>query len=604
MSLTIASETLALSQLNTSLNRWVNDNSIEGQKLVAAEFIRNAYQSQQTNLDLSSLGLTKLPSCLGMLVKLKRFDVHSNKLKKLPSTLGDITELQELRVHDNLLEKLPSSLKKLTQLTLLNATSNQISKLPKEIGELTSLQTLNVRSNKLKKIPKQICNLVHLQALVVASNKLEKLPKHFSRLQKLRTLNIGDNKFHKVPNEIYSITELEELYLYENKLNKLSSKVRRLANLKSIHLEKCGFQEWPNVLCELSSLKAISLRNNNIRQVSFGIYWLKQLERLSLEGNKELAKLPLSMLQLPELRKLDVDDTMISKESRDKVLEACKFKRDSDPEVFETRLILWEQIVDTTFNSEKMVKLTLSERSIMNEWLRRLEETKDFQYHQKDLVEVVCNIVADVLEDEGFKQFFLNQAVLSNSKRENFATVSLNEIYTIWKIWFMSEKDLLKDKLKIMLQAAKTIALRNAVELNIKEFVDVHELSEKETVDVYLYYEILLKEELELLTFIKTVTHNNPRSWVDTEQLKERVEKTYLDFLIAMPIFHKFAEGTEDFQAIWRPQEESYTEALEELQVNGDHDLFAISANELRNEMVLMKFDTMRAWVKIIAGLG
>lgn len=59
------------------------------------------------SLNLSSCGLSALPSAVGQLSSLKILRLNQNKLTSLPAELGDLLELEVLSVNNNQLLTLP-----------------------------------------------------------------------------------------------------------------------------------------------------------------------------------------------------------------------------------------------------------------------------------------------------------------------------------------------------------------------------------------------------------------------------------------------------------------------------------------------------------------
>src|SRR6187397_2422076 len=70
-------------------------------------------------------------------------------LSRLPPEIHQLTNLTVLSLHDNQLGLLPPEIGQLTNLTTLSLSSNQLSTLPPEIGQLTNLTTLSLNNNQL-----------------------------------------------------------------------------------------------------------------------------------------------------------------------------------------------------------------------------------------------------------------------------------------------------------------------------------------------------------------------------------------------------------------------------------------------------------------------
>src|SRR5687767_1286180 len=79
--------------------------------------IESVYRSEGTLLDLTALGLTRLPPEIGQLTNLTTLSLDRNQLSILPREIG-----------------------KLSKLTTLSLSDNQLSILPPEIGQLAELK--------------------------------------------------------------------------------------------------------------------------------------------------------------------------------------------------------------------------------------------------------------------------------------------------------------------------------------------------------------------------------------------------------------------------------------------------------------------------------
>lgn len=85
-------------------------------------------------LDLSRLGISKIPDAIGNLTKLETLMLAENKIQTLPETIGLLTNLKTLYLFNNQLTALPESIGNLTKLEWLGLIGNIFSK--KTIREL------------------------------------------------------------------------------------------------------------------------------------------------------------------------------------------------------------------------------------------------------------------------------------------------------------------------------------------------------------------------------------------------------------------------------------------------------------------------------------
>jgi hypothetical protein len=168
--------------------------------------------------------------------------------------------------------------------------------------------------------------------------------------------------------------------------------------------------------------------------------------------------------------------------------------------------------------------------------------------------------------------------------------MSLNEIFTSWKIVCLPHTAPLKEKLEVMTKAAKTNTLRNRLNQLIaneeirKADVEIKRLEangqtitpqlrqqirnksqENESVEIYLNYETELKERLDLLSVIETMSYREigKRSWIDEKLLIEHVNQNFYEELYKLPLFEEVfkKENSEEIAKI----EERFMEKLQDL---------------------------------------
>ncbi|GAA6019933.1 hypothetical protein JCM11491_006711 [Sporobolomyces phaffii] len=102
-------------------------------------------------LDISSCGLTEVPSAIASCTGLEELDIHGNPLASgtLPSFLGAIPSLFVLIADGCGLSSLPSSLSHLSRLHTLAVRDNRLRALPSWFSRLSSLEVLLIDGNPL-----------------------------------------------------------------------------------------------------------------------------------------------------------------------------------------------------------------------------------------------------------------------------------------------------------------------------------------------------------------------------------------------------------------------------------------------------------------------
>lgn len=154
------------------------------------QLIREAYEKNLTELDLSGNQLTQLPPEITELKNLTTLDLSWNKLTQFPP---EITELKNL--------------------IILDLSRNQLTQLPPEITELKNLTVLDLDSNQLIQLPSDIVKLKNLTILDLDSNQLTQLPSEIVKLKKLTTLDLDNNPLISPPREIVSMG-LKAIFIY------------------------------------------------------------------------------------------------------------------------------------------------------------------------------------------------------------------------------------------------------------------------------------------------------------------------------------------------------------------------------------------------------
>ena len=235
------------------------------------ESIGQLYQLKM--LDVASNGLTSLPESIGQLVQLTFLKVSSqNKwcevkpLTKLPSSIGKLRKLRELFVDDNGLTQLPASTSQLEQLEEFNLSGNKFTELPNSICQLTQLKELDFSRNEITKLPSSIGDLKHLKKLRLWRNKLTTLPYSIGKLEHLNNLDIAENELSKLPNFFGELGQLRELNVSCNKLKDMPESIVLLEVIETLHLRnncfEYSFLSKLRKIIELNCLKILTVKGN------------------------------------------------------------------------------------------------------------------------------------------------------------------------------------------------------------------------------------------------------------------------------------------------------------------------------------------------------
>jgi internalin A len=314
------------------------------------DLITKAKESNATKLDLSSKGLTSLPSEIKELKNLTTLYISSNQLTSLPPEIAELKKLTELYISANQLTSLPSEIAKLKNLTELSISGNQLTSLPPEIAELKNLTELSISVNQLTSLPPEIAKLKNLTRFNISVNKLTSLPSEIAKLKNLKLLVISKNQLTSLPPEIAELKKLTELYIDNNQLTSLPSEIAKLKNLKLLAISKNQLTSLPPEILELD----------------LDIKWKYQLGKneIILEGNP---------LENPPIE--------IVKKGREAIINYFKSLEDGKEPLNEVKVLL---VGDGEAGKTSLVKRLLGEGFDGNEHQTQGINIKKWEFKDKD----------------------------------------------------------------------------------------------------------------------------------------------------------------------------------------------------------------------------
>jgi Leucine-rich repeat (LRR) protein len=169
---------------------------------IALQRIQEAADSGATELQLSTLGLTEVPSEVWHLISLEGLYLNGNELTSLPPEISLLINLHVLGVTNNHLTSLPPEIGQLTKLEILGLSDNRLTSVPAEIGHLHSLRWLSLHHNQLTSVPAEIGRLNSLEVLSLHNNRLQHLPATIGNLTNLKNLILIENSLISPPPEV------------------------------------------------------------------------------------------------------------------------------------------------------------------------------------------------------------------------------------------------------------------------------------------------------------------------------------------------------------------------------------------------------------------
>lgn len=317
--------------------------------------IYQAYIHQASELDLSHLNLTSLPSVLTQLTHLKKLKINNNYLYSLPEDFNHLTQLESLDLANNGFDEIPEiteipavlktmklkldiidpwDLKSVSELKDLKDLKQRLKHWVHEVGQDSHQKSSRDHASKIllrayaqKATEIQLNNLQlttlpegvfpklsTLKSMVLINNQLQKLPKDFSQLS-LENCSLASNQFSQFPKPLESIPTLKYLSLNHNQLTDLDQSafnaLDQLEHLDISHNKLKALFTSPISVDKpskiLQNLQYLNLDATGLSQLPEAILSLTALKVLSLEKN-QLQEPPEALRVLPALRLLCIRD--------------------------------------------------------------------------------------------------------------------------------------------------------------------------------------------------------------------------------------------------------------------------------------------------------
>ncbi|MCB8751633.1 leucine-rich repeat domain-containing protein [Planktothrix agardhii] len=273
--------------------------------------IQQVKQQRLTELDLTNISLTEIPTEVFELEWLEKLNLSENELTSIPESITHLTNLSELNLCCTQLTSVPESISRLTNLSSLNLSYNQLKSVPKEIAHLSNLSTLNLEHNQLTSVPESITHLINLSILYLGRNHLTSVPEAITRLTNLSTLALNSNQLTSVPEAITRLTNLSTLYLGDNQLTSVPEAITRLTSLSTLYLGDNQLTSVPESISRLTNLSQLDLGSNQLTSVPEAITFLTNLSKLYLNSN-QLTSVPESITRLTNLSILYLNSNQLT----------------------------------------------------------------------------------------------------------------------------------------------------------------------------------------------------------------------------------------------------------------------------------------------------
>jgi len=302
------------------------------------------------HLQADNNSMKELQSAIGNCLSLKTLTLANNQLTFLPPTLGFCTNLKTLTItgnpitsppdvcmrkrslpwllqylrarHDgniagNLqitsmsLSDIPADVFDLGKLLKLNLNCNDLRDVPKEIRRMTALQSLSLTNNKLMRVPEPVCQMTWLESLLLDDNMIKTLPLTMNLLQNLRSLSLAHNTLYGLPEKLNGLSKLRRLSLDGNSIGDVPRAIMQLTEIRILSMRQCGVAILPEGITNLVSLQELHM-NDNYLEVLPDLSACQDMRIMRLSNNR-LEMLPISIVELSELRELSLLGNMMQR---------------------------------------------------------------------------------------------------------------------------------------------------------------------------------------------------------------------------------------------------------------------------------------------------
>jgi leucine-rich repeat protein SHOC2 len=298
-------------------------------------------------LDVGGNKLTAIPSVSGFLA-LKRLMLNDNRLVDIPP-LEDMNMLRELDLRNNHLTSL-DFLHGCPSLQMLSVRDNDLTIIPKTISSCKNLEEFDASVNHIEEVPDEMAQLTSLCRLYLSDNHISDIPRCWTQLTRLRLLGLAfndlddesfdesfwsgmkglvelrllGNKFTGLPPGFGSLERLERFYIGYNEFEAATGEnpgtdseeeEYPLSQLELTQLEFSGNRQLtrlPNSVLQTKSLRKLWLGDCGLKSLPKGISALQNLEVLDLSCNN-LSKLPKALCSLPNLIEFSVPHNDLAK---------------------------------------------------------------------------------------------------------------------------------------------------------------------------------------------------------------------------------------------------------------------------------------------------
>jgi|GEM_PF-5160536 len=207
-----------------------------------------------------------------------------------------------------------------TDVRFLDLTGQKLTSLPHDVVTLKRLVALDISNNPLGQFPAEVLSLPNLQYLWVDSCQLAELKPEVDnkKASNLIYLSARGNKLKEFNPAVGNLPSLYVLRLDNNNIKRVKGKGLFSATpgvnstLSIVSLAGNGLEELPAGLGAFPQMRYVGCRSNALTEAEIEGQGFARLAFLDL-GQNPLKKLSPSLLKLPALESLHVDNTYVSR---------------------------------------------------------------------------------------------------------------------------------------------------------------------------------------------------------------------------------------------------------------------------------------------------
>jgi Leucine-rich repeat (LRR) protein len=230
-------------------------------------------------------------------------------LKKLPNEIYNFKNMEELDLSKNEFEVLRLNTKKLPKLKKILLSENMLSENSIRIKRNKHVQILSLSDNVFEAFPKRIQRNKGLKDIHLANNFIKTTNEiRFKKLKTLEFLNFYNNQIASLSDNVGFLENLQILDLYHNQLSFLPPNIVKLKNLQTLSVSNNNLWEFPSKIQDLVNLKILYAHHNRLSTVSF---LPPNIENLDL-GYNLLESVPSALKTVPHLTDLDISNNKIT----------------------------------------------------------------------------------------------------------------------------------------------------------------------------------------------------------------------------------------------------------------------------------------------------